>query len=783
MINSNKIGRWWEQPQQRWYLRLIEDLRSNITWGDLLFGILATAVIAFVLMGFSFQTIPDYQAGQIADEDFRAFQDAKYEDADATAQKRAEAETGVPAFYHLDTNLIADHERAIGTAFSEARSILSQSGVTPQQMKMSVAEEQELLDRLHSRINAFPPKTLRVLLKQRFNPDLERQLSKILDVVLSDGIIEDREKFIKDQKNGIVIRDRSYPFEHRLSDAHLARDIPAAKEYLRQFQLDLPDLSERDKAILIQFLENALFPTLAINENETADRRASAAVGVQPVEVQIRQGQMIVHAGEHITPSILSQLNALRNLKKPRSLIWQFSGYFIFVAILVYSLWRYLVHYQKRHRQIRKYTILILSVVALELLLTRLVTYFADIMGDRFQRFQEHPSSLYYGIPFAFGALLITLLVDVNLGIISCIMLAILAGFFYNDVNLAAYLIIGCFAGIYSIRQYKDRAAILKAGLTIGIVNAICLAGLAILHQTRLNFSGILNQFVLALLSGILASALVSILLPAFEYLFKIVTDIRLLELSNLNAPTLRKLSVAAPGTYHHSLMVATLAEAAAESIGANPLLVRVAAYYHDAGKMLKPEYFVENQSYGGNMHEEIPPSMSYQLIARHVEDGMQLANEIGLPQQISDIIPQHHGTRVMTFFFHKAKDSGDEKRGDIIEADFRYPGPKPQTKEAAIVMMADSVEAASRTLTDPTVAQIQGMIHRLVDGIVSDNQLNECDITLKDVQLVKESFCNILTGIFHHRIDYPGYDFKRIREDEEKTAVQDPDHKQTEAV
>jgi putative nucleotidyltransferase with HDIG domain len=287
-----------------------------------------------------------------------------------------------------------------------------------------------------------------------------------------------------------------------------------------------------------------------------------------------------------------------------------------------------------------------------------------------------------------------------------------------------------------------------------------------------------MNQSAMALLSGVLAAALASILLPAFEYLFKIVTDIRLLELSNLNAPTLKKLSVEAPGTYHHSLMVATLAEAAAESIEANPLLVRVAAYYHDVGKALNPEYFVENQNYGGNMHEDITPSGSYHIIASHVKDGLQLAKKIGLPQQISDMIPQHHGTRIMTFFFHKAQDSSKGINAKIIEADFRYPGPKPQTKEAAIVMMADSVEAASRTLTEPTPGQIQGMICHLVDDIVSDNQLNECDITLKDVQLVKESFCKILTGTFHHRIDYPGYDFKGAGSDSEKNAVQDTDRK-----
>ena len=418
---------------------------------------------------------------------------------------------------------------------------------------------------------------------------------------------------------------------------------------------------------------------------------------------------------------------------------------------------------------------LVLVIIACELLTMRLATVLADILGERFPRFHD-PSVLYFGIPFAFGALLTTLLLDVNLGILTSLILAILAGVYYGDIDLAAYLIVGSLAGIYSIRQYKDRAAILKAGLTIGIVNILCLSSLDILRQTGLNFADVLDQLVLALLSGMLAAALASMLLPALEAIFKIVTDIRLLELSNLNAPMLRRLSVEAPGTYHHSLMVATLAEVAAESIGANSLLARVAAYYHDLGKLLKPEYFVENQSYGSNKHEEILPIVSFAIIASHVKDGLQLAKGIGLPQRISDMIPQHHGTRVMTYFYQKAKDAMNGKAGEIDEADFRYPGPKPQSKEAVIIMMADSVEAASRTLSEPTPALVQGMIDRLVDDIVRDDQCNECDITLRDVQHVKESFLKILTGIFHHRIDYPGYDFKAIGSDSRGPDVQNHD-------
>ncbi len=772
MTTSKKVGRWWDKPEPRWHLRLLLDLKSDLRWLDLVNGILATAAISFVLVGFSFKTIPNYQLGQIADENVRAFENAVYEDADATAIKRMETEKNIPAVYQLDSDRIFEWKKTISSAFSEARKILSKND-----------NDRDALELLQDKIKVFPRKIAAVLLKHRFNTDLERRILKIVDAVLRDGIIEDRERFLKNQKTGIIIRDRSYPFEHPIVDANLARDLPAAKEYLRQFHLDLVDLSPRDETILVEYLENGLFPTLVSNEKETTSRRFMAASRIAPVEVRIQQGQMIVRAGEQVTPAMIAQLNALRNLQKPRSLLWQFSGYFLFVSILIYLLWRYFVHYQKLHRKIRKYTGLVLSIIALELALMRLVTFVADILGNRFQRFQENPSIWYYAIPFAFGALLITLLTDVNLGILSSIILAILTGLFYNDLDLAVYMSLGSLVGIYSIRQYKDRAAILKAGLIIGIFNIICLVGLNILRQNPLSFSVRINQWELALLSGILASALVSILLPAFEYLFKIVTDIRLLELSNLNAPILKKLSVEAPGTYHHSLMVATLAEAAAESIHANPLLVRVAAYYHDAGKMSNPEYFVENESYGVNKHEEISPAMSYQIIASHVQDGLQLAKDIGLPQQISAMIPQHHGTRVMTFFFQKAKNSNEGKNGGIIEADFRYPGPKPQSKESAIVMMADSVEAASRTLSDPTPGQIQGMVHSLIDNIVGDNQLNECDITLKDVQLVKDSFSKILTGIFHHRIDYPGYDFKRISDEPEKSAIQDPDHKQTEAM
>ncbi|HYK88283.1 MAG TPA: HDIG domain-containing protein, partial [Acidobacteriota bacterium] len=609
MPTVSKLGKRDRSPAI-WYRKLLDNLRSQLTWLDCLVGLGATMIVAALLVGFRYQVIPELKVGDIANQDVRAMQDLTYEDAAATAQKREAARASVPALYELDASAISSREGEIGKAFAAARDLLAQRHLR-EGGEISGAHEKEIVEELQGKVGSIlPPSILPVLLRQKFNTVLEGQLLKVLDNVLRNGIVRDKAQFLRDQRNGIFLRDSTIPFEHPLVDAYMARDLPAAREYLRQFHLEFSALPSRDRASLIQFLEGLLFPSLIYNERETEARRNLSASRVHPVEIQIKQGKVIIRNGEEVTQSTLSQLDALRNLQKPRSLIWQLGGFFFFVVAFLYALWRYFVHYQTRHEKIRTHTGLILLVIVCQLSVMRLITALVDVLGERFDSLRD-PLTLYYAIPFAFGAVLVTLLVDVNVGIIASVILAALTGLFYDDIYLTVYLLTGSIAAIYSIRHYKDRAAILKAGLTIGIVNSLTLLSIDLLRQSPYVLSGTLGQIGLAFASGILAAALVSVLLPALESLFKITTDIRLLELSNLNAPILRRLSVEAPGTYHHSLMVGTLAEAAAEAIGANPLLVRVGAYYHDVGKMLKPEYFVENQVFGINKHETLSPSMS----------------------------------------------------------------------------------------------------------------------------------------------------------------------------
>jgi putative nucleotidyltransferase with HDIG domain len=305
------------------------------------------------------------------------------------------------------------------------------------------------------------------------------------------------------------------------------------------------------------------------------------------------------------------------------------------------------------------------------------------------------------------------------------------------------------------MRQCSDRSTIYTAGLKISVVNLALALAFQTFSNTLFTMQTVYVAFF-ALVGGIISAGFVSGFIPVIETLFHYTTDIKLLELANLNSPLLRDLMIKAPGTYHHSVVVGNLVEAAAESINANPLLARVAAYYHDIGKASKPLYFIENQSGEENRHDKLTPSMSALILISHIKEGAELAREKYLGQAIIDIIRQHHGTGLIKFFYERAKSQAELHGQTVEETDFRYPGPKPQTREAGIVMLADCVEAASRTLINPTPDRIQGTVQNIINRIFTDGQLDECELTLKNLHEIAKSFNRILNGIFHHRIDYP---------------------------
>jgi putative nucleotidyltransferase with HDIG domain len=430
-------------------------------------------------------------------------------------------------------------------------------------------------------------------------------------------------------------------------------------------------------------------------------------------------------------------------------------GGFLIATVLLFILYKDMMRYKPAY--INNYNMLVLLCLLLVFTLStgRFFNYllYSLSKGTGFIPIE----GAIFGMPLAAGAMLITLLFDFHTAITFSFTVSILIGLWLHDASYVVYAFVGSLTAAFSVIRCKKRSALIWGGCYVVLVNVFTVI-ILLLFKGELFTAKTLSSMTFAVIAGISVAAIVSLLLPLLEYSFGVTTDISLLELLDLNQPVVRNLMVSAPGTYHHSVIVGNLAESAAEAVGVNPLLARVSSYYHDIGKVKMPDYFIENQAGQESKHDSLTPHMSNIIIVNHIKEGVDIARQNKLPQPIIDIIQQHHGTSLMTYFYQKAK----EQNADVLpsEDEYRYPGPKPRTRVAALIMMADAVEAASKVLTDPTPARIASLVDRVINHIFLDGQLDECELTLKDIQEVKKSFSYVLTGIFHKRIDYPGFDF-----------------------
>ncbi|HSH00740.1 MAG TPA: HDIG domain-containing protein, partial [candidate division Zixibacteria bacterium] len=354
--------------------------------------------------------------------------------------------------------------------------------------------------------------------------------------------------------------------------------------------------------------------------------------------------------------------------------------------------------------------------------------------------------------PVALAPIMFSVLFDTRFGVVSSLFISVLLGTLLSfNFDLTLFAICAGSLGAYSVAGVRMRAQLFRTMVYLGAVGA--LLALALGYMSAEVYQDYTEDITFALVGALITPIAAAGLLPFFESLFGFTTDITLLELSDLNRPLLKRLALEAPGTFHHSIVVGSLAEAAAKEIGANSLMARVGSYYHDIGKMDIAEYFIENQVGLKSRHDSITPSMSAIILASHVKRGRQIAEEADLPDDVMNFIEEHHGTMVMSFFYQRALEQGATP---AIEPEFRYPGPKPQTKETAIVMLADGVEAASRTLEDPSPARIRSLAQKIIDDRYHSGQLQECPLTLADLGRVADSFTQIMTGVFHQRVSYP---------------------------
>lgn len=478
------------------------------------------------------------------------------------------------------------------------------------------------------------------------------------------------------------------------------------------------------------------------------------------VPAQFKRNPILLHAGEIVTPEKVPVIEAIRSFQLAQRNPKRLLGLLALIGLMFFGLYKAALTSQSSRLGPRTAFWVSTSALMIQTLLVRLGMFGAAVLGTR-------PETLGFGgifefgfaVPFATCALVLSLLVGSQVALVAGLMSTILVGFIApNGMAFVAFALGSSVIAIYSVQRYRTRNAVILASASVGAVNLLMSLAAMLIAEQHWDSQKALGGLVATLVGALLTAGAASFAIPIYESAFDILTDMKLLELSNADNPLLRQLAIRTPGTNHHSYMVAVLAEEAAKAIGANALLARTGCLYHDIGKLAAPNMYIENQKGGPNPHDTRPAISSARIIANHVKKGIEMAREANLPSQIIDFIPQHHGTRVLAYFYHKAKAQA-EARGETVNIeDFRYPGPKPQTREAVILMLADGSEASVRSLEEQSPENIRAIVKKIVDTVVSDGQFDESNITMRELTIIRESLINTLNNVYHERISYPGF-------------------------
>ncbi|MEK6280957.1 MAG: HDIG domain-containing metalloprotein [Acidobacteriota bacterium] len=602
---------------------------------------------------------------------------------------------------------------------------------------------------------------IRALVARNFNPDDLDRILKLIREVSDKYIYDDADADRLNQE--IVLVDVRNPSAQTIVPAPRTRmtSLSAARQELELKLLGLPGLSQDQKLALAAAILSLIRPNVVLDQTATATSRELEANKIPLAIITLKRNQSVAREGDTVTPAMLAQFAALKTTGQSGRPWHHFVGLLVIVFAVYWTVWKFTEHRSTASALSLSKTrafALVGSAIVVQTALMRVGFTLGDAIASRMTTIPFNEPMLWnFAIPFAAAALLVVMLVDTQLAFLTGIVTALFAGMLApTGVQKAIYAMTSCAAAVYGIGRYRERQSVTLAGLLVGAVNAVMAVALLAYAQQPITLNSVLLAMGCGFAGGLLTATFAAGGLPINESVFGILTDVKLLELSNADLPVLGQLALRAPGTNQHSHAVGQLAEDACRAVNANPLLARIGALYHDIGKVAAPEYFVENQQ-GENPHDHMRPSQSARIITSHVTYGMKLAKEISLPQKIADFIPQHHGTRTLHFFLRKAQN--EAKPGEIIdEKDFRYPGPKPQFKEAAIMMVADSCEAAARSLARPDPENIRSIVVKIVDAIVSDGQLDDCDLTLQELTTIREAVISALTAIYHARIDYPGF-------------------------
>lgn len=675
-----------------------------LAWTSIFFLLMLSILAIQFLSGQS-----DWVAGQVSNRDVQSDRYLTFVDEAATLSKQEEALQGFQDIYKVDL------EKFNNITILSISDYFAQLETTANAVQAGTITEDRALEQLR---NAYD-----------FNLTAEEWMALS---ALSEGQIQ-------------TLYDRGIDYATSVMSQGVAEEnIAEAKEKVAQYILNDRRITGPSEAFLLAVLNEVKFyPTYVYDKTATEEKKAEILSTVDPVKIVVQKGEQVVRKGEIVSDREIQILQML-GYAKDESGWWILLGLSMLLLLMIFITRLFLKFFIPKLYQDEKQLILLMLLVAIT------VGMYKMILSLSLSPVADRAAQVGYLIPVAVGTILIAILQDVRLAILIDIFLAVLVGLYTNSISFAIVAMLGGIVGALGVSSLGQRSDISKTALRISLVNAITIIALGLLNNQAPDviFMGI----IFGVFNGFFSSVFAIGILPYLEYIFGVTTSIKLLELANPNQPLLKRLLSEAPGTYHHCVMVGNLGEAAADAIGANGLLVRLGAYYHDIGKLKRPYFFSENQFSGDNPHNNITPQLSTLIITSHVKDGIEMATEAKLPPVILDMIAQHHGDSLVSFFFYKAKEQDE----NVKESDFRYDQRKPQTKEAAILMMADTVEAAVRSKKDATPGQLEGFIRTLIKGKLEDGQFDECELTFRDLDQVASAFVRVVTGIYHKRIEYP---------------------------
>ncbi|MBY0369769.1 HDIG domain-containing protein, partial [bacterium] len=597
---------------------------------------------------------------------------------------------------------------------------------------------------------------LAYLVKQRFSKALQEDF-QVIAKPLAGRLIAQTDLFASYYSTGIVLRQIGLGLnETVINDVSRIWSLDHARQLVTHTLESSPrrkNPGARRVAAMVGYL---IIPNLKYNADLTEKRQRQNNVRKEFTRLTIKRGQVLLRKGEKVTEAQAEVVESLRKLTSIPALLQRFLWTALLMQVFFLSLFRFDLTRKSFLRLTLKNSLMFaaiawLSITSMKLTLPFLQSFLAGMGIEQGAEFL---------LPVAAGGILVQLLMGRELAYTFAILMSVLGGHLADrSLFFGVWVFVVSMVAVQRLGACKQRTDLYRSGAWSGAIGALFVIAsdtqLALGHQSLEWWTTMLHAigaFGGAMVGAVIASTLIPILESGLGY----TTNLKLLELSNFNHPLLHNLMMKAPGTYHHSIMVGSLAEIAADRIKANALLARVSAYYHDIGKMANPLYFIENQSPQYNPHDHLSPAISARILFSHVKNGARMGREHNLGESINDIIQQHHGTTLATFFFNKAK---EQHTGDapVTEAEFRYPGPRPQTREAAIVMIADACEASTRSIAEPTPLKIQGMVHDIINKRFLDQQFHDCELTLKDLQIIEESISRTLLSLYHHRIEYPG--------------------------